>query len=105
MRAMKEYERCSLLWMERINCSVYGNPRYKVAFEDSSGKVRYAKTASDASCGYSVDNYRYHTSRWEELGRPIYLKYHFTKNGNCVIDYIKHNTSDAALAEAEKEAV
>lgn len=65
--------------LERLNNSVYGNPRYQVTIKDESGFYFYAKTASNASCGYSIDNY---------YGKKMLFHYHITKTGNNIIDVI-----------------
>jgi hypothetical protein len=39
-------------FLTRLNCSVNGNPRYRVAFTDGSVAI----TSSDASCAYGIAN-------------------------------------------------
>lgn len=65
--------------LERLNNSVWGNPRYKVTIKDECGLYFYAKTASDASCAYSIDN---------DQGKKKLFYYHVTKAGNNIIDVI-----------------
>lgn len=65
--------------LERLNNSVYGNPRYEVVIRDESGNYFYAKTANKASCGYMIDEY---------LGKKKLFHYHVTKVGNNIIDDI-----------------
>lgn len=65
--------------LERLNNSVWGNPRYNVTIKDECGFYFYAKTASDASCAYSIDNNR---------GKKKLFYYHVTKAGNNIIDDI-----------------
>lgn len=70
----------TVIKLERLNNSVWGNPRYSVTIKDESGFNFYAKTASDASCGYSIANY---------YGKKKLFHYHITKAGNNIIDDIK----------------
>lgn len=63
--------------IERLNNTIYGNPRYKVI--DSFGRV--FKTASDSVCGYVID--------YSLEGKEITATYHETKAGNLVITYIE----------------
>lgn len=70
----------TIVRLERLNNSVYGNPRYEVVIREESGDYYfYAKTASDASCGYVIDDY---------LGKKKLFHYHITKGGNNIIDDI-----------------
>ena len=69
----------TIIKLERLNNSVWGNPRYLVTIKDEAGFYFYAKTASDASCGYSIDNY---------YGKKKLFHYHITKAGNNIIDNI-----------------
>ena len=64
---------------ERMNLSVNGNPRHKVWIE-IDGDEEFFKTATDAQCGYSVENYH--------NGDKINFSYHITSNGSKIIDYI-----------------
>lgn len=61
--------------------SLNGNPSYWVYFEDSTGNFKKAYTASDASAGYSIQNYH---------NEVIDVDYHYTKKDKMVIDLI-HN--------------
>ena len=65
---------------ERGNCSVYGNPSWYVCFDNGSEEIT-GKTASDASCGYVVENFR--------DGRACNVTYHVTRAGNVIIDKIE----------------
>lgn len=69
----------TVIKLERLNNSVWGNPRYFVTIKDEAGNFFYAKTASDVSCGYSIGNY---------YGKKIVFRYHITKAGNNIIDDI-----------------
>lgn len=45
--------------IERLNSSVYGNPRYSFIIVDSEGNVSpLIKTKPNSSFGYSITNYR-----------------------------------------------
>ena len=83
----REYEKCILRLVEYKNKSILGNPSYWVCFTDSKGKTHHGYTMSNSRAGYEIKNYRN-----REPGTTIYLKYHFTKTGQCVIDCIKHNS-------------
>lgn len=76
---MKSMITGTIIKLERLNNSVRGNPRYWVIIKDEAGFYFYAKTASDASCGYSIDNY---------YGKKKLFHYHITKAGNNIIDDI-----------------
>ena len=92
------FEKCKLLQLERGNNSICGNPSYYITFVDSTDKFHRAKTAPNALAGYEAENYCYC-----EMGHPIYLCYHFTKGGKCMIDNIKHQHPYDAKKEAENE--
>lgn len=85
-----EYEKCAVLKVEYRNTSFYGNNSYWLSFLDSSGRFERGYTSPNASCGYTAENYRY------AEGKPIFLKYHYTGGGKCVIDSIMHNSPDKA---------
>ena len=68
-----------LMSYERRNNSVNGNPSYHASFSNGSEEIT-GKTASDASCGYSLTNFR--------DGRACNVTYHVTKGGNTIIDGI-----------------
>lgn len=73
--------------LKKGNNSYYGNPSWYVYFtklkEINGHKClvgRYvAKTASNAQCGYTIDNY------YNKLAE---ITYHITKTGNLIIDYV-----------------
>ena len=67
----------------RLNLSIYGNPRIACMLKDSNGNLKRFQTASNASCGYSIENY--------ELGSPLDIEYHITKTGTRIIDYINNH--------------
>jgi hypothetical protein len=91
---MKDFEKCTLIAIKYKCTSNQGNPSYWVRFKDSEGIYHQGCTASNASAGYSVSNYY----AWKGA---IYLKYHFTSAGSCIIDYIKHD-SPKKMTEDEK---
>ena len=68
-----------LMSYERRNNSVNGNPSYRASFSNGSEEIA-GKTASDASCGYSLVNF--------SDGRACNVTYHVTKGGNTIIDRI-----------------
>ncbi len=77
---MKTYTlTAKLLKKIRRNCSIYGNPAWALTLEYDNDTIE-AKTASDAACGYSVNNYK--------DGEYITVKGHYTQAGNFIIDYI-----------------
>lgn len=96
---MRNWEKCTVYYVERKGTSCCGNPSYWVHFLDSEGHCHVGYTASDASAGYTASNYRYCDEK-----QVIYLDYHFTKKeGTCIIDYIKHVSPTEATNEATKE--
>lgn len=89
---MKDFEKCKVLKVEYRNTSYYGNNSYWLNFLNCEGHFERGYTSPNASCCYTVLNYR--------EGDTIFLRYHYTKGGKCIIDSIKHNLPD----EAEKYA-
>ena len=89
---MKDFEKCKVLKVEYRNTSYYGNNSYWLNFLNCEGHFERGYTSPNASCGYTVQNYR--------EGDTIFLRYHYTRGGKCIIDSIKHNLPD----EAEKYA-
>ena len=69
-----------LVSYERRNSSVYGNPSWYVCFDNGTDSVM-GKTASNAQCGYTVENFR--------GGKLANVTYHVTKAGNTIIDGIE----------------
>lgn len=55
--------------LERLNCSVNGNPRYRITFTDGSSAV----SQSDAGFCYSINNQEF---------RDVPVKVTFIKNRN-----------------------
>lgn len=85
------YKKCILHSVEYRNHSTFGNPSYWVHFTDSEGEFHRAYTGSNSSSGYTIKNYRYCKS-----GVIIYMIYHFTRTGACIIDDIRDNTPEEA---------
>ena len=56
---MSEY---TILSLERKNCSVNGNPRYEIYYQDSEGNFGHATTQSDAGFCYGITNDMYRDS-------------------------------------------
>lgn len=93
-----DYELCTLHGVKFKNSSYYGNPSYWIYFTDSDGNFHVAYTSVNASAGYTAANYRNATD-----GSKISLKYHCTKNGNYIVDYIEHNTPEQVSANKKAE--
>ena len=68
-----------LVSYERRNSSAYGNPAWYVCFESGTDSI-IGRTASNAQCGYTVENFR--------DGRACNVSYHITNSGNTIIDSI-----------------
>lgn len=75
----QDYVKCTYLGSKYKTTSIYGNPSYYV-FLSIDGRYTIAYTASDAVSGYSIRNNR--------EGDTIYIKYHVTKKGSVIIDYL-----------------
>ena len=75
-----ELTNAKLMNYEKGNNSVSGNPSYHASFSNGSEGIT-GKTASNASCGYSLVNFR--------DGRACNVTYHITRAGNVIIDEIK----------------
>ena len=74
-----ELTNARLVSYERRNSSAYGNPAWYVFFDNGTDSI-IGKTASNAQCGYTVENFR--------DGRTCTVSYHITKAGNTIIDRI-----------------
>lgn len=76
---MKKYQKTfKILGSERLNCSIYGNPKKRLILEDSAGNVYTATTGTNCACGY-LD---YHKNDY------FSLTYHYTRtNSSMIIDY------------------
>ena len=70
-------ENLKVLNYEYLNCSYYGNPKKRLILEKDNGDVFTATTATNAMCGYISPN----------KGVIYEFEYHYTKNGNIIIDY------------------
>ena len=69
-----------LMSYERRSNSVDGNPSYHASFSNGSEEIT-GRTASDAKCGYTLENFR--------DGRACNVTYHITRAGNVIIDKIE----------------
>lgn len=81
---MKQFINAKFVSAEGLACSINGNPRWIVKFDTCGGVRVEAKTITDGACGYAVDNWRLAKERLADV------KFHLTRNGNFVIDYIKN---------------
>ena len=75
-----ELTNVKLMSYERRNNSVNGGPSYHASLSNGSVEIT-GKTASDANCGYALENFT--------DGRACNVTYHITKGGNVIIDKIK----------------
>ena len=91
---MKGFAKCKVLKVEYRNTSYYGNNSYWLNFLNCEGHFERGYTSPNASCGYTVQNYR--------EGDTIFLRYHYTRGGKCIIDSIKHNLPEEAEKYAEE---
>lgn len=71
----------TIVALKRLNNSIYGNPRWALTLMNESGELYHAKTANNSSAGYVLG----YTSE----GQNYSMQYHYTSNGNMIIDYIK----------------
>lgn len=93
---MKDFEKCKVLRVDYRNTTFYGNNTYYLNFLTSEGHFERGYTSPDSSCSYTIQNYKY------AEGKLIFLKYHYTRGGKCVIDRIKHASPDEAEKYAEE---
>ena len=75
-----ELTNAKLTHYERRSNSANGNPSYNASFSNVSEDIA-GKTASDAKCGYALENFR--------DGRACNVTYHVTRAGNTVINKIQ----------------
>ena len=75
-----ELKNAKLTNYERRNNSINNNPSWYVWFTNDSDSIS-GKTASDAKCGYTVENFK--------DGKNCNVTYHITRAGNMIIDKIK----------------
>lgn len=66
--------------LQKLNCSIYGNPKRKLFLIDSSGERCTATTQTNAACAYDLDYY--------SIDKQFLMIYHYTKNGAMIIEYI-----------------
>ena len=75
----KETNTFEILSIKRGNNSYYGNPSYYLGLADNKNNIYYAKTASNAAVACRI------CDAWTNTTKT--LVYHFTKNGNMIVDY------------------
>lgn len=73
--------KASIIALERLNNSYYGNPAWCVVFEDDNAVVHIGRTAPNSSSAYAIGTY--------SINRMYEITYHFTKGGRIYIDYVK----------------
>ena len=82
MATKKQNTTGMLLRVEKLDCSVYGNPRYSVIFHDyTTDKVVRGKTKSNAMFTYNMPS----------AETECNIVWHTTKNGNVIFDDIAVN--------------
>lgn len=73
--------KASIIALERLNNSYYGNPAWRVVFEDNNEELHIGRTAPNSGSAYAIGAY--------SIGRKYEITYHFTKGGNLFIDYVR----------------
>lgn len=73
--------KATIIALERLNNSCYGNPALRVVFEDDDTVIHIGRTAPNSISAYAIDTY--------SIGRKYEITYHFTKGGNLYIYYVK----------------
>lgn len=87
MRKMIKVEPVKMIYWEAKNCSPSGNPKARIIWETIDGEEIDGVTATDAACGWGYRNY--------EHGKKLAsVKYHYTKTGNIIFDYIHDYRED-----------
>lgn len=79
MKAMKE--NATILTVERLKNTIWGNPRWLVVFKEDNGVTRIGKTANDSMASYQIDTY--------SVDRRYEITYHITDKFNLYIDFLK----------------
>ena len=87
---MGKFKKCTLIKVEYKCQSSMGNPSYWVLFQDEEDNFHRAYTSSNSSAGYTIENYADHVEC------DIYLDYHYTRKGSCIITRIQHITPEEA---------
>lgn len=77
MATKKQTNKALVRNIDKINCSVYGNPRYHAVLHnlDNNDTMR-GNTASDHQFVYCMPT----------LGAIVFVKWHKTKKGNIIFD-------------------
>lgn len=71
----------TIINIERLRNSVYGNPKINILMQDENGKYLQGKTATDAACAYIFG--------YSSIGHKYNIEYHYTQNNNLIITYAK----------------
>lgn len=71
----------TIIALERMNNSYYGNPAWRVVFKDDEENIKIGRTAPNSGSAYAIDTY--------SIMRKYEITYHFTKGGSLYIDYVK----------------
>ena len=69
-----------IICIERLNNSIYGNPRFAMDLLVGQHSIKCAKTATDAMLGYQI------CSSWE--GKEKTFEAHFTRKGNLILNKV-----------------
>jgi hypothetical protein len=88
-----------LFHAERLNPSVYGNPRWRLVAITPSGNVMEFRTASDVHCAYGCDLSRLKPST------VIKVRYHWTRADNLIADYWEDDRDTGIDFSAEFDAL
>ena len=87
MATKKNVTAANIIETKWRNCSISGNSSYWVTFRDiETDNIIYGYTAPDAACAYGVRNYG--------KNDIVYIKWHQTKSGKIIIDYIEKDKNN-----------
>lgn len=87
MATKKNVTAANIIETKWRNCSISGNSSYWVTFRDiETDNEIYGYTAPDAACAYGVRNYG--------KNDIVYIKWHQTKSGKIIIDYIEKSKNN-----------
>lgn len=87
MATKKNVTAANIIEVKWRNCSINGNSSYWVTFRDTkTDSVYVGYTAPDAACAYGVRNYG--------KNDIVYIKWHQTKSGKIIIDYIEKDKNN-----------
>ena len=68
--------------IEKLNNSIYGNPKRKIYAIDENGNEYIGNTKTNGAIGYLIDYY--------SINRKYIFNFHYTNNGNLIFDYAKN---------------